>query len=220
MKTTTTMMVIAGALAMSVAGRPAWAQDEMDGEAEASGEVSATTTAAPAMAASGNRSGLGIGFASTLAGGTSLTGDDGPGPRQAGEIVYHVGPLMIEGLFGLSYFSPDDENDESSMLLQIGAGLFYQLHARGPASFNLGARVLYGLRTNTGPDTDSTELDIEIPARVRLDVSPHLAFNLEVGFVLGMGGQDGSIGPAPADGTAFGIGAGGTFASAGMTMYF
>jgi hypothetical protein len=124
------------------------------------------------------RSGLGLGFQSSLSG------------RQAIEIDYHTATVTFTILAGLAFFSPDQDGADSNTFLVLGGGAFFKLHDRGRASFHLGGRLVFSTLTNVGPDTDASQTDIELPLRVRLDVSRHMSLTLEVGLGLSMGGSD------------------------------
>jgi hypothetical protein len=175
-----------------------------------------TTVTAVAHAQEGDvstsvRSGLGLGFQSTLSG------------RHAIEIDYHANSVTFTVLAGLSFFDPDADGADSQTALAFGAGAFFLLHQHGRASFHLGGRVVFSTLTNSTPaGDDASETDVELPLRVRLDVARHMSLTLEVGLALGLGGSDGV--PAgsrtPADGNSFSFGTGNLFGSAGLTMYF
>jgi hypothetical protein len=202
-------IAIVVSLAVSLVAAPAaWAQDEASGSFEASGSVEASGSI-DASGGAGNHAGpLGLGTNITL------------GSAYGIDIVYHLDKLTINALLGLAFHSPEDENLDTEIGLAFAAGAFYELHRSGDAAFNLGGRLVYSMFGRGNNQDAASEIDIELPVRLTYDAAPSVSFHLEFGVLIGLGGEDGSIGPAPTDGTWFQIGAGRTFGSVGFDVYF
>jgi len=125
---------------------------------------------------------LGLGGKATL-GSSSLD-------RVAGlNVIYWLGRLGIDGIFGLSVLAPDGA--DTAWELRFGGGVVFNLVQADQTNLGLGGRLLLGVGNSgsayvvgigeSAGDTGATIL-IETPLRVEHFFSEHFAINAEVGL--------------------------------------
>jgi hypothetical protein len=169
-------------------------EDNSDEGAELTVEASAGT--APGT--------IGLGVSSTLAGAVG------------GEAEFWVGDkMLITALLGIDFISPD--NGDSTTLLLLAGGGFYRLAGGDNTDFMIGGRLDIGFATG---QFDTSQINIEVPARVEYRFTDAMSIHFETGLVLGLIGEDGpATAPfGPPDSRVIRLG-GGLFGSAGLTLY-
>jgi hypothetical protein len=179
-----------------------------EGSASASAEVSATGDANMEVAG---------GATSNVAAGTFGIGYDVTLSGIGGaEIVYHANDkLFVSGIIGFSQFSPDAGDSET--VFAVGVGAFMSLFHAGIGDFYFGGRIVYA-SDDDGTNSNS-QLDIEIPARVQLQLSRHFAVHFDAGLLLSLTTGDAALTHA-GDSTQFTFGAGELFGLGGVVVYF
>jgi|GEM_PF-4182721 len=160
---------------------------------------------------------LGIGFRRTI---TGLTGP---------EVEFWLSDkLLITGGLSIGFQSPPGEGSDSSFILALSGGGFFNLLSGDRAALLGGGRLVVGFDSAAGFDTQTMEsesavqFNIEIPLRTEVFLSKALSIHFESGIAVLITSEDGSaIGGAPADATVITVGANaGLFGAAGVTLYW
>jgi hypothetical protein len=229
MKTTTILISILATLALTSASAHAQDDDDLFGDDDqvdpppgdddsGTGDTGDTGTGDTGTgdtgtgdAAAGAHN-LGIGFATTVGGISSITAG-GLG------VEYWIGDkLAFNGIGRVLFFSPDVDGADSVLAIQIGVGALFVLKQRGRAMLLGGGRFLLGF---TSGNDGTTSIGLEAPLRLQMRLADRLSANVEGGVAIGIGDQ-GALNPVGGGGESFTllIGSRNVFGSAGLTAYF
>lgn len=190
-------------------------QNRKDGQAPPLRMVEAETP----VAGQGADKLFGIGFGET------------PGGVRGVEIEYYLGNIMLDAHLGFFFFSPDGGDSSSSFAIALAG--FYRWRVWDNVAVMLGGRLDVGhvsapdgegldAKPQVYASGDTTQINIEVPLRAQIYFADILAVHAEVGPVLAIVGDGGTIlGDISASkGTYLFLPTTTLLASFGVTLYF
>jgi hypothetical protein len=176
----------------------------------------AAAPADPAPEPLDNTGQLGIGYQVSLGGARGLS------------VRFGAGPVVLSAMFALRLISPDAEEEETRLGVEVAGGVAVPIQRWNGTHFGLGLRAAlatqharnHGDDAATRPYLDPFGLAFELPLYVEAWLSKRITALVEMGVVLNVVGDDGSpLNERPA-GLGLGIGSGGLFGSAAVHYYF
>lgn len=186
--------------------------------------VAASFSTASAVPLNGKK---GIGYARAIGGTDGLS------------FNYATGNIIIEGILGAHFISPDDSDaDKRSNNIRLGVGVHFQALRADSAALTAGVRANLGFGNTqasgaaTAPDDSGdpesvTQFGLDIPVRVYWFPIKYFSMHMETGISVIMTPEKGATvagGAAGAKGTDIIIGGGvggvGSFGNIGFTFWF
>lgn len=137
------------------------------------------------------------------------------------EVEYYLNKIMISAVVGFQQYSPAE--GESITSYSLGAGGFYELLTGKDTALLVGGRLVVGHASVA--DFSSTQINVEVPARLQWHFAKRLAVHFETGLVVAKIPENTEVvGVSPGlgrtEGIAVSFGGASLLGNAGLTLYF